>query len=37
MIRGQIYVYRMVDGSFMALMLENQHHYREWSGCFSAI
>jgi hypothetical protein len=35
--RGLIYVYRRVNGIDVPLLIENQLHYKEWSGCFSAI
>lgn len=35
--RGLIYVIRRVNGTDVPLLIENQHHYREWLGCFSAI
>jgi len=35
--RGIIYVMRQVKGVLVPLKIENQRHYGEWSGCFSAI
>lgn len=35
--RGLVYVFRRVNGVDVPLLIENQHHYREWLGCFSAI
>lgn len=35
--RGLIYVYRRVNGVDVPLLIENQLHYKEWVGCFSAI
>jgi hypothetical protein len=35
--RGIIYVMRQVNGVLVPLKIENQRHYGEWSGCFSAI
>lgn len=35
--RGMIYVLRRVNGVDVPLRIDNQHHYREWLGCFSAI
>jgi hypothetical protein len=35
--RGLIYVVRRVNGVDVPLLIENQHHYKEWIGCFSAI
>jgi hypothetical protein len=35
--RGMIYVVRRVNGVDVPLRIENQHHYKEWVGCFSAI
>lgn len=35
--RGVIYVMRRVNGTDVPLRIYNQHHYREWLGCFSAL
>jgi hypothetical protein len=35
--RGMIYVMRQMNGVNVPLRIWNQMHYKEWSGCFSAI
>ena len=37
MARGSIYVLRQVDGTLMPLRIKDQHTYKEWTGCFSAL
>ena len=35
--RGVIYVLRRVNGVYVPLRIFNQHAYKEWVGCFSAV
>ena len=35
--RGLIYVIRRINGVDVPLLIDNQHSYKEWLGCFSAI
>lgn len=35
--RGDICVLREVNGHLVALRIQNQSAFREWSGCFSII
>jgi hypothetical protein len=35
--RGVICVERMVRGQLQWLPLADQHHYKEWTGCFSLL
>lgn len=35
--RGLVYVLRRVNGVDVPLLIDNQQHYREYAGCFSAI
>ena len=35
--RGMIYVIRRINGMDVPLRIDNQHSYKEWLGCFSAI
>jgi len=35
--RGTICVIRLFNGKPEALRLFDQHHYQEWTGCFSIL
>jgi len=35
--RGTICVLRSINGSLVAIPLDNQASYQEWSGCFSLL
>ena len=35
--KGTICVERVVRGKLEWLPLVNQHHYKEWNGCFSIL
>ena len=35
--RGLIYVIRRINSVDVPLRIDNQHSYKEWLGCFSAI